>query len=62
MFTIVADTVDHKPSSSGARSHDFLIGGAAELDGGRGMVATRRVVGDPCGCDRAFRSNARRRP
>ena len=26
MFTIVADTVDHKPSPSGARSHDFLMG------------------------------------
>ncbi len=26
MFTIVADTVDHKPSASGARSHDFVMG------------------------------------
>jgi uncharacterized protein YcgI (DUF1989 family) len=26
MFTIVADTVDHKPCESGARSHDFLMG------------------------------------
>jgi uncharacterized protein len=26
MFTIVADTVDHKPSPSGARSHDFVMG------------------------------------
>ena len=26
MFTIVADTVDHKLCESGARSHDFLMG------------------------------------
>jgi uncharacterized protein YcgI (DUF1989 family) len=26
MFTIVADTVEHKPCASGARSHDFLMG------------------------------------
>lgn len=26
MFTIVTDTVDHKPCESGARSHDFLMG------------------------------------
>ena len=26
MFTIVADTVDHKPSPTGARSHDFVMG------------------------------------
>jgi uncharacterized protein YcgI (DUF1989 family) len=26
MFTIVADTVEHKPCESGARSHDFLMG------------------------------------
>jgi uncharacterized protein YcgI (DUF1989 family) len=26
MFTIVADTVDHHPCESGARSHDFLMG------------------------------------
>jgi uncharacterized protein YcgI (DUF1989 family) len=31
MFTIVADTVDHQPSPSGARSHDFLMGRCSRI-------------------------------
>jgi uncharacterized protein len=31
MFTIVADTVEHKPCESGARSHDFLMGRCSQV-------------------------------
>jgi len=31
MFTIVADTVDHKSSPSGARSHDFVMGRCSRI-------------------------------
>jgi uncharacterized protein YcgI (DUF1989 family) len=31
MFTIVADTVDHKPCPSGARSHDFVMGRCSQV-------------------------------
>lgn len=44
MFLIVADTVKHEPSPSGARSHDFLMGRCSRVK------RIRRYGSDTPGC------------